>query len=218
MPGVPVFPWLSRGPSQDFRRGLAGFLIIAAGVTAASLALPEPGLPGPAPLSFLPHRGPEGIRVVLEGQGLAGTNSVRFGSKPAAYRIVSDQRVETHVPDGAESAPITLTTTGGLLFTSGADFQVTREKPRPPVIQGFRPHAGPGGTEVVVEGSGFEAVEEAKVGGRETEFTMHTDQAMVVHVPEDRPVSGPIALISPFGVATSSLAFQVKGGQAGAKK
>jgi hypothetical protein len=178
-------------------------------VTAASLALPEPGPSGPAPLSFLPHRGPVGIRVVLEGQGLISTASVRFGPRPAPFKVVNDQRVDTHVPEGADSAPITLTTAGGRVFTSGAAFQVTREVPGPPVIQDFRPRSGPGGTEVVVSGSGFEAVEEARVGGREAEFTMHTDQAMVVHVPLENPVSGPIAVISPFGTGSSSHAFQV---------
>jgi hypothetical protein len=91
--------------------------------------------------------------VVLDGPGLGAANSVRFGAKPALFRIVSDQRVETRVPEGAVSAPITLTTTGGALFTSGADFQVTREAPAGPVIGDFRPHAGPGGTVLGAAGS-----------------------------------------------------------------
>ena len=53
MPGVPVFPWLPSRSSPG-QGGLVAFLLIAAGVAAASLALPEPGLPGPGPLSFLP--------------------------------------------------------------------------------------------------------------------------------------------------------------------
>jgi len=54
-------------------------------------------------------------------------------------------------------------------------------------------------------------VEAAWLGGREAEFTMHTDQAMVVHVPLDHPLSGPIAVASPFGTAATSRAFEVRG-------
>ena len=213
----------------NFWRGWVGLLMIAAGMGAAGLAAlaplvappaakPSPGArPAPPPvvepihLSFLPPKGPVGIRVVLEGKGLEQTRSVRFGARETPFRTVSDQRVEVHVPEGAVTGPITLTTAEGALFTSGADFKVTRGVPPAPVITGFRPASGPGGTEVSVAGSGFEPVEEVRVGGRPAEFTLLTDTALVLYVPPDHPNSGPIVLISPFGIAASGEAFQVSG-------
>jgi hypothetical protein len=152
--------------------------------------------------------------VVLEGRGLEQTRSVCFGDRPALFRTVSDQRVEAHVPEGAVTGPITLTTAGGGRFTSGAAFQVTREVPKPPALTAFKPASGPGGTEVSVSGQGFEAVEEVLVGGKAAEFTQLTDTDLVLYVPPEHPASGPIVLRSPFGTASSSQAFQITAGPA----
>jgi hypothetical protein len=192
----------------NFWRGWIGLVMIAAGMGAAGLAQMAA-----SHLAFLPPKGPVGIRVVLEGKGLAQTRSVRFGPcakvKAAEFRAVSDERVEVHVPEGALSGPITLTTADGTEFTSGADFQVTQERPGPPAITGFRPGSGPGGTEVSVEGSGFKAVENAWVGGRRAEYTLHTDASLTLYIPPEHPLSGPIVLASPFGTGSTATAFEV---------
>ena len=191
-----------------FWRGWVGLAMIAAGMGAAGIARLAPP-PPESRLSFLPPKGPVGIRVVLEGRGLERTRSVRFGARDALFTVVSGERVETHVPDGAVTAPITLTLEGGAVLTSGAEFRVSKEVPIPPVISGFKPGSGPGGTEVSVAGTGFEAVEQVWVGGRVAEFTTLNDAALVLYVPPDHPLSGPVVLSSPFGTTASSEPFQV---------
>jgi hypothetical protein len=117
--------------SADFGRGWVGLLLLAAGLGAASLAPPDPA--AQAQLTFQPGKGPAGIRVVLEGDGLESVRRVRFGTQEAPFKVVSPQRVETHVPQGAASAPITLVGAGGV-YSTGAAFQVTPERPGPPAI------------------------------------------------------------------------------------
>ena len=103
--------------------GLMGLMLVAAGLIAASLRPPDPG---PTRISCLPVEGPAGIKVVLEGEGLEATRAVRFGDREAPFKVVSDRRVETRVPEGAASAPILLVTGGGASYSTGAPFQVVQ--------------------------------------------------------------------------------------------
>jgi hypothetical protein len=207
MSSQPVRPSESSRTSAGLKG--VGLLLLALGLGAASLARPDPAAPALAQLSFLPNEGPVGIRVVLEGDGLQDTRSVRFGAREATFTMVSGERVETHVPPGAESEPITLVTAAGERFTTGAPFQVTPGRPGPPAIREFWPASGPGGTELNLSGSGFAGVEEAKVAGRPAEFTLLTDTDLVLYLPPDLAASGTITLTSPFGTTSSTRAFQV---------
>jgi hypothetical protein len=193
----------------ELGRGWLGVLMVAAGLGAASLAPYDPAAPALTRFSFLPPRGTAGIRVVLEGDGLQNPRSVRFGSQPAPFRALDAGRVETHVPEGAATAPITLVTETGQTLTSGVPFQVLAGRPQPPAITEFWPGSGPAGGDVSLSGTSLDGVEEVRVAGREAEFTLLTDTDLVVHIPADLTASGPIAVITPFGTAVSGQAFRL---------
>jgi hypothetical protein len=213
--GGPAMSARSNRPSEsglrfpELGRGWIGVLLVAAGLGAAGLAPDDPSSPGLAQFSFLPPKGPAGIRVVLEGEALDTPKVVRFGVLPAAFKVVSPGRIETHVPEGAGTGPITLVSESGRTYTSGAPFQVLPGRGKPPAITSFWPGSGPAGTELSLTGASLEAVEEVRVGGRVAEFTTLTDTDLTVYIPPDQAVSGPIAVISPFGTAVSGQPFQV---------
>ncbi|MDR3672509.1 MAG: hypothetical protein P4L36_16805 [Holophaga sp.] len=131
MLGTSLRPTAPPRKSADFGRGWAGLLLIAAGLGAAGLA---PAVSEPASPAFLPMKGPVGIRVILEGDGLETTRVVRFGALEASFKVLGPRRVETRVPEGAASAPITLVSAEGRVLTTGAAFQVTPEQPGPPAM------------------------------------------------------------------------------------
>jgi hypothetical protein len=203
MPGHAPRPTAFSLKTADFGRGWAGLLLIAAGLGAAGLA---PQDPAAGLISCLPTRGPAGIRVVLEGDGLESTRGVRFGAQEAAFMVLSGQRVETHVPPGAASAPITLLGAAGV-YTTGTAFLVTPGRPGPPAIAQFWPASGPVGNELSVTGSGLASVEEVRVAGRPAEFSILSDTDLVLYVPADQAASGPLTLNSPFGTAVSAQPF-----------
>ncbi|MGA2081151.1 MAG: IPT/TIG domain-containing protein [Holophaga sp.] len=209
MPARSTRPSDSRLRFPELGRGWVGVLMVAAGLGAAGLVPDDPSAPGLAQFSFLPPKGPVGIRVVLEWDAQEAPQAVRFGVLPASFRVVRPGVVETHVPEGAGTGPITLVGESGRAYTSGAPFQVLPERGKPPAISAFWPRSGPGGTELSLSGASLGAVEEVRVGGRVAEFTTLTDTDLTVYIPPDLTVSGPIAVISPFGTAVSGQAFQV---------
>lgn len=118
----------------ELGRGWLGVMMVGAGLGTVWLAPPDTAAPALARLAFLPPKGPAGIRVVLEGEGVRTARTVRFGATAAVFRTVGEGRIETRVPEGAGSAPITLVTDTGRTYTSGAAFQVLPGRPGPPAI------------------------------------------------------------------------------------
>ena len=74
--------------------------------------------------SFTPTSGPAGTTVTITGQNLSGATKVAFNRAPAT--IVSDTatQIVTHVPAGATTGHISVTTPAGTA-TSKAPFTVT---------------------------------------------------------------------------------------------
>jgi hypothetical protein len=74
--------------------------------------------------SFTPHSGPVGATVTITGQNLSGATKVKFNGTPAT--IVSDTatQIVTHVPAGATTGHLSVTTPAGTATSSGT-FTVT---------------------------------------------------------------------------------------------
>jgi hypothetical protein len=80
----------------------------------AGLAPPKPSVSILAPLS-----GAFGQQVLVWGRGLLGATSVSFNGTPATdVHVASDQGIWVHVPQGATSGPITVTTANGTYTTT----------------------------------------------------------------------------------------------------
>jgi len=75
--------------------------------------------PAPSITSFSPAAGAPGALVTIDGLMLGGTTSVRFGGVDASFSVVSDTRITATVPDGALSAPISVSGPAGNAESSG---------------------------------------------------------------------------------------------------
>ena len=69
--------------------------------------------------SFTPSKGPSGSTVTVTGSGLIQTQKITVGGvKVTAFTVSSDTKVALHVPSGAKTGKIAITTPGGTATSS----------------------------------------------------------------------------------------------------
>jgi uncharacterized repeat protein (TIGR03803 family) len=143
-----------------------------------------------------------GATVTLTGVSLTQTSGVTIGGKAAAFAVVSDTEVTAVVPAGAKTGQgITIKTAGG--SASKGPFAVD------PNITGFTPTSGPVGTEVTITGTTFTGTSKVAFGGVDaTSFQVINDSEVKATVPTGA-ATGPIAITTSAGTATTSTNFTV---------
>jgi hypothetical protein len=96
------------------------------GVSATSFTVTGGGGGGGAPVvsSFSPTSGPVGQAVQVTGSAFTGATAVKFGGVAASFVVTSNTRIDTTVPAGAATGPISVTTPSGT-GASPASFTVT---------------------------------------------------------------------------------------------
>lgn len=152
--------------------------------------------------SFSPAAGAVGSTVTLTGVSLTQTSSVTIGGVTATFKVVSDKAVTAVVPAGAKNAQsIVITTLGGA--ASKGPFKVE------PHISSFSPTSGPVGTEVTISGSTFTGASKVTFDGIDaTSFEVINDSEVKAILPSGAK-TGPVAITTPGGTATSSTNFTV---------
>jgi hypothetical protein len=82
---------------------------------------PPPPAPAASPViaGFSPASAPVGATVTIDGSGFTGATAVTFNGKGATFTVISDKSVTATVPAGATSGPISLSTPGGTVTTTG---------------------------------------------------------------------------------------------------
>jgi len=153
--------------------------------------------------SFSPAGGIVGASVVITGVSLKQATQVTIGGNTASFKVNSDTQVTATVPAGAKNgAKITITTPGGIA-TSTASFTVV------PSIASFSPTSGKVAAPVTITGNSFTGATKVTFGGvAATSFQVITDTKVDALVPAGA-VTGPIAVTTPGGTATSSAKFTV---------
>jgi uncharacterized repeat protein (TIGR03803 family) len=153
--------------------------------------------------SIAPTSGIVGSSVTITGVSLTQATKVTIGGKTATFTVNSDTKITAKVPVGAKtSQKITITTPGGAA-TSAATFTVV------PSITGFSPSSGPVGTLVKITGNTFTGTTSVTFGGvAATSFTIVKDTEVDATVPTGA-VTGPIAVTTAGGTATSATNFTV---------
>ncbi|MCS7091673.1 MAG: IPT/TIG domain-containing protein [Verrucomicrobiota bacterium] len=154
---------------------------VGTNVSAAFFYLP------PVVESFDPTNGRAGTVVTIRGRNLLGTMAVHFGSLNASFAPPStNTMLQAVVPTGARSAPIRLTTPGGVYVTA-SNFIVR------PTLTGFSPTAGPPGTSVTLSGANLDVTPvTVRFGGVPAAVTQTAFDRLVVTVPfgaETAPIS-----------------------------
>jgi large repetitive protein len=154
----------------------------------------------PVITGFIPAEGVAGTSVLILGSNLIEVQSVTLGSLPASFSTNQDG-LRITIPDGAASAPITVTTIHGA--TTSTESFVVKILPQ---ITGFDPASGPPGTMVRLLGTGLEEATAVHFGGAVAAFSV-TDGLTAV-VPSNA-VTGPITVSTAVGLATSPGSFTV---------
>jgi hypothetical protein len=172
------------------------------GTTTSSTVFTVAGPPTVS--SFTPTSGPVGTSVDIQGTNFTGTTGVKFnGTSDPSFIVNSPTDITAHVPAGATSGPVSVTTPGGTATSSGS-FAVIP----PPSISSFTPTSGPVGTTVTITGTNFTGATSVKFNGSAASYTVNSPTSITATV-SSGATTGPISVTTPSGTATSSSAFTV---------
>jgi RHS repeat-associated protein len=111
-------------------------------------------MPKPIISSLLPASGVVGTQVQISGSGFGstqGSSTLRFNGSSASIVSWSDTQVVTTVPSTATAGPVTITV-GGVPSTPNTYFTIPG-----PQVSSISPTSGVVGTQVTINGSGFQA-------------------------------------------------------------
>jgi formylglycine-generating enzyme required for sulfatase activity len=162
---------------------------------------PLPPLSLPTVTDIQPPRGMAGDTITLTGTNFTDATAVTFNEVPALFTVMSPTRILANVPAGVRTGPITVTAPDGTA-TSASDFRV------PPVIYGFMPITGVTGTIVTVYGTNFIGTTAVTFNGAPAQFTTYGSTVILATAPAHL-TTGPIAVTTPDGTATSAASFMV---------
>jgi hypothetical protein len=163
---------------------------------------PEPTITG-----FTPSSGSAGTSVVITGSALAGATAVAFnGVNAAIFTVNSDTQISAAVPMGATTGPIGVTTPDGTAI-SAENFSVLGSAP--PTITSFSPQSGGAGASVTINGQNLSGTTNVTFAGTSATFTISNSGRRITAVVPAGAASGPIAITTPGGTATSAGIFSV---------
>ena len=157
----------------------------------------------PTIFGFSPFVGRPGTNVTITGANLLGNPVVKFNGGPNAAIVGSPTatQIVATVPAGTTSGPISVTTTNGTV-TSVTNFFI------PPSITLFSPTNGATGANVTITGLNFTNATGVTFNGSAAGFVVVNNTSINATVPA-AATSGPIAVITPGGTATTTLNFFV---------
>lgn len=143
-----------------------------------------------------------GVNFVLNG------TTVTFNgmTNPIAGTVESSTEVAATVPTGANTGPVTVTTSAGStvstnIFTTG----------NLPTISSFSPAAGSPGSTVVINGGNFVGTPTVYIGGVKASATVTSTSQISATVPTGA-TNGPIEVVTSYGSVTSSTTFATGAG------
>ena len=129
--------------------------------------------------SLTPTSGPVGTQVDVQGTNFTGASSVKFnGNADPSFVVDSSTEITAHVPAGASTGPISVTTPTGT-STSASSFTVIP----PPTLSGFTPISGYAGQQVTISGLNFIGVTAVKLGTTSAKFILNSSTKITAVVP-----------------------------------
>lgn len=201
--GVPGSPADTLNVNNTTVRGGVRLQILSQSVLAALSS------GGAAPtIATFTASGPVGSAVVINGTSLAGATGIRFNLTPGVIAANTPTQVNTTVPVGATTGPITLQFPGGVTAASPGNFTVTVAVPAP-TITGFAPTSGAALSTVTITGTNFTGATSVTFGGvAAATFSVDSATQITAAVPAGA-VTGPVVVSTPGGSVTSAAVFTV---------
>jgi len=164
---------------------------------------------GPIVTGFSPSAGPVNKPVIITGTGFDNTFqavSVKFNGTPITTGFVSaDTQIQTAVPAGATTGPITVTK-GTNVFLTSSNFVVGDL----PLITSVTPEIGVVGTQVVIHGNNLNNVSKIYFGSIAASIFPGGDQQVTTFVPNGA-TNAPIYLATSTFTNSSPNVFTVNG-------
>ncbi len=167
----------------------------------------------PTVTSFSPTSGPVGTQVDVQGTNFTGVTSVTFNGTPdSSFQVNSSTDITAHVPSGATTGKIAVTTGNGT-GSSSTSFTVTSAPPAKPSISSFTPSSGKRGILVTINGSNFTGVTSVKLGTISASFSVSSSTKITATVPSAAHVGSLYrwSLTNAGGTGTSAGYFRVTG-------
>ncbi len=162
----------------------------------------------PTVTSFSPTSGPVGTSVDVQGTNFTGATQVTFnGTADTSFVVNSSTDITAHVPTGATTGSIAVTTPSGT-GTSSSSFTVTTGGGSPPTVSSFTPTSGSVGTSVSITGTNFTGATSVTFNGTASTFTVNSSTSITATVPSGA-TSGAIAVTTSNGTGASSTSFTV---------
>ncbi len=158
----------------------------------------------PSITSFTPTKGIAGDIITISGSTFTGATLVKFDGVSTDYTVVDTKTIKAHVPLGAGTGKITVTTPSGTA-TSAITFKVL------PVIVSFAPSSAPVGATVIITGTTFTGVTAVKFNGITSIITVDSSTSIRATVPAGA-TTGKITVTTASGTATSETDFSVAPG------
>ena len=154
--------------------------------------------------SFVPVRGRPGDSVVITGAAFTSATAVLFNGVPASsFTVDSDTQITAVAPGEIGSGPISVATSAGGTGYSSTNFKIIG-------ISNFSPQSSYRNG-VIVNGAGFTGATDVLFNGVSTSwFVAGNDTNIFAYVPL-HATTGPLEVITPDGILTSSMNFVVLG-------
>ena len=152
--------------------------------------------------SFAPTGGEIGDPVTIFGFGLSAASEVRFNGVSAVIQTSLPDRIETTVPVGATSGPISVTTTNGTAV-SAAPFLVGLRA----VATSVEPDSGRAGDVIAIHGIHFTGATVVRFGGTGSAGFSIVDDGTLMATVDSLASSGPVHVVNAFGAGVGPAEF-----------
>ena len=186
----------------------ASILGLAVAIVLGALAASPPivgAQEGDAPTvtGLSPTTGSPGTLVTITGTNFGAATAVTFGAATAQFIVDSPTQIHATVPVAATNGPVTVVV-GARRATSIVPFTLL-----PPTITNVSPAMGTVGADVTITGTQLAGATEVKFGSALAQFTVVSGTQITAKVPSPAP-SGPVAVLTPGGTATSTTTFAIQ--------
>ena len=152
--------------------------------------------------AITPPSGEVGDPVTIFGVALGGASDVQFNGVSAVIQSYAADRIETTVPAGATSGPISVTTPNGTGVSSFPFLVGLRA-----VMTSLDPDSGRVGDVITIHGANFTGATAVRLGGTGSAAFSIVDDGTLTATVDSSASTGPVHVINPYGTGIGPAVF-----------